>query len=82
MDRLEFGYSHGFTNGLQMVHGLLNEGFFEDMRRHKRKLTAKTFDSIMKIMIANRETLREWPTAFIRCNNEVVGGFEVFKGRS
>lgn len=81
MDRLEFGYSHGFTDGLQMVHRLINEGFFEDMRRHKRKWTTKTFDSIMKVMIDNREILRECPDSFIRCNNEVVGGFEVFKGR-
>ena len=82
MDRFMFGYSYGFTRGLQMVNELLDSGFFEDMRRHKRKWTAKTFDSIMKVMIDNREILRECPDSFIRCNNAVSDGFEVWKGRS
>jgi len=81
MDRLEFGYSHGFTDGIQMVRRLLGESFFDDMRRHKRKWTAKTFDSVMKVMIDNREILRECPDSFIRCNNAVSDGFEVWKGR-
>lgn len=81
MDKLVMGYNQGFTHGLQIVRDLIDDAFFEDMRRHKRKWTAKTFDSIMKVMIDNREVLRECPGSFIRCNNAVGDGFEVWKGR-
>lgn len=82
MDRLMEGYNQGFTRGLQMVRDSINGAFFEDMRRHKRKWTAKTFDLLMKVMIDNRETLRDCPDSFVRCNNAVSGGFEVCKGRT
>lgn len=81
IDRLEFGYNHGFTCGLQMVSNLFSKEFFDDMKRHKIRLTPQMFSAIMNLIIDNRELLRDNPKAFIRCNPLVKNKVEVFVGR-
>lgn len=70
-------YVYGYTSALMdVVH--VFEYIDEDLKAHKRKRTGKTYQAIAKCMLDNRTILRENPDAFIRCNDKVDGGFEVY----
>lgn len=79
MERMEFGFNHGFTTALLKVREQLDSNFAEDLKRHKMRLNAKTLEQAIDCMIENRELLRDNPQAFLRCKQG--GGFEVFVGR-
>lgn len=79
MERMEFGFNHGFTTALLKVREQLDAAFAEDLKRHKMRLNAKTIEQAIDCMIENRELLRDNPQAFLRCKHG--GGFEVFVGR-
>lgn len=70
-------YVQGYTAALQDVINVFNY-IDDDLKRHKRKRTAKTYQAIAKCMLDNRTILREEPDAFVRCNDKVDGGFEVY----
>lgn len=70
-------YVQGYTAALQDVLATL-ESMPEDLKMHKRKQNIATLKAIVKCMLENRVVLREVPGAFIRCNNDVPGGFEVY----
>ena len=79
MERIEFGYNHGFTRGLLKVKEQIDKYMYEDLRQHKMRFNIKTFQEMIDCMIENRELLRENPQAFLRC--KPGGGFEVFVGK-
>ena len=78
MERLIKGYSHGYTQALMRVKDTLNQGLAMDMKNHNIRMNTKSLQAIIDCMIKNREVLRENPWAFVRCNNKVKGGFEVY----
>lgn len=78
MEKIEFGYSHGYTAALMRIRKELAY-LFGDLKLHKRRVTQKEIDAFMKCAIDNRAELRDNPFAFIRCNNSVPGGFEIWE---
>lgn len=76
-----FGYQYvqGYTAALQDVLATFDD-IQDDLKRHKRKQTYKTYRAIVQSMLDNRVALREDPDAFIRCNDAVEGGFELWNG--
>ena len=70
-------YVQGYTAALQDVLETI-EIIQTDLKLHKRRQNAKTYKSIIECMIKNRAILREEPDAFVRCNDNVNGGFEVY----
>lgn len=70
-------YVQGYTAALQDVIRILTN-IQPDLKFHKRKQNAKTYIAILNCMLENRCVLRENPKSFIRCNDSVPGGFEVF----
>lgn len=79
LERMEFGFNHGFTTALLKVKDQLDAAFAEDLKLHKMRLNAKTIEQAIDCMIENRELLRDNPQAFLRCKQG--GGFEVVVGR-
>lgn len=78
MERLLEGYSLGYTHGLMRVKKELDNWLAMDMKRHGMRMNIKNIQAILNCMIENRETLRENPWSFVRCNKEVKDGFEVY----
>lgn len=74
-----FGYEYvqGYTAALQDVLKTI-DGIQLDLKHHKRRQSAKTYKAIIECMIKNRVILREEPDAFVRCNDNVDGGFDVY----
>lgn len=72
-----YEYVQGYTAALQDVLMTL-ESMPEDLKLHKRRQNIKTLKAIVECMLANRAILRETPGAFVRCNNDVPGGFEIY----
>ncbi len=74
-----FGYEYvqGYTSALQDVLKTI-EDIQVDLKHHKRRQSAKTYKAIIECMIKNRAILREEPGAFVRCNDNADGGFEVY----
>ena len=71
-------YVQGYTAALLDVNEIL-EHIGPDLKRHKRKQDGKTYQAIIKCVIENRTVLRECPDAFVRCNDSVPGGFEIWR---
>ena len=70
-------YVRGYTTALQDVLRTI-EFIQSDLKYHKRRQNSKTYKAIIECMIKNRVILREEPRAFVRCNDNVDGGFEVY----
>lgn len=70
-------YIQGYTAALQDAIWTV-EHITEDMKLHKRRQRQKEYTNLLKCMLANRARLREDPYAFVRCNNNIPGGYEVF----
>lgn len=70
-------YIQGYTAALQEAIWTV-EHIAEDMKLHKRRPCSKEYAKILKCMLANRARLREDPDAFVRCHNNIPGGYEVF----
>lgn len=70
-------YVQGYTAALQDVLKTIEEIQF-DLKHHKRRQNTKTYKAIIECMIKNRVILREEPYAFVRCNDNADGGFEVY----
>lgn len=70
-------YVQGYTAALQDVLSVLDY-IQDDLKCHKRKQNAKTYKAILKCMLNGRAVLRENPDAFVRCNDNVDGGFEIY----
>lgn len=74
-----YEYVQGYTAALQDVIDIIgNDWFQDDLRRHKRKQNYKTYLALLKCMLNARAILRENPDAFVRCNDQADGGFEVY----
>ena len=78
MERLEFGYSDGYRMALMRVRDEITGGILDDMKRHHRRVTRKELLSWIDCMIEHRAALRDNPFAFVRCNDEAHGGYEIF----
>lgn len=78
MDKL-FGiqYIQGYMAAIQDVLKVL-ANIQTDMKLHKRKQNYKSYKAILECMLKNRTILRENPDAFIRCNDNVESGYEVY----
>ena len=78
MDKL-FGlqYVQGYTAALQDVLETF-AALQDDMKQHKRKQNYKSYKAVVECMLKNRVILREEPYAFVRCNDKVDGGYEVY----
>ena len=74
-------YVQGYTAALQDVKKTLEE-MPDDLKRHGRRQNLKTVQAILDCMIQHRAILREDPDTFVRCNNDMPGGFEVFNERT
>lgn len=70
-------YIQGYTAALQDAVWTV-EHIAEDMKLHKRRQCQTEYTNLLKCMLANRARLREDPDAFVRCNNDIPGGYEVF----
>lgn len=70
-------YVQGYTSALLDVKWVL-EHIEHDLKLHNRRQNIKTMNQIIDCMIKNRAALREIPGAFVRCNDSVEGGFEVY----
>lgn len=70
-------YVQGYTAALQDVLETINN-IQDDLKIHKRKQDSKTYKAIIECMLKNRVILREEPYAFVRCNNNIDSGFEVY----
>lgn len=79
MDKLEFGYSHGYTAALLRLKETISPELYKDLRRHNRRLTIKELSAMIDCMIESREKLRDNPFAFVRCNNATEKGWEVYE---
>lgn len=72
-------YRQGYTKALQDVLSYFeSHGFLADLKKHKRKQTLKELSKFINCMIDNRIALQDNPDAFIRCNNEAKGGYELW----
>lgn len=76
-----YEYVQGYTAALQDVLNTITE-IQCDLKIHKRKQNYKTYTAILECMLKNRAILREEPYAFVRCNDNVESGFEVYIGKS
>ena len=70
-------YIQGYTAALLDVRAVLDDIEY-DLKIHKRRQNLKTIRQIIDCMIANRIVLRENPEAFVRCNDNADGGFEIY----
>lgn len=70
-------YVQGYTAALQDVLETI-DNIQIDLKAHKRRQNNKTYRAIIECMIKNRVVLREEPDAFVRCNDNAEGGFEVY----
>lgn len=78
MDKLfGFQYVQGYTAALQDVLRTFEELQY-DMKLHKRKQNYKNYKAVVECMLKNRVILREEPDAFVRCNDQADGGYEVY----
>ena len=71
-------YIQGYTAALLDVLDVF-EYVQDDLKLHKRRQNDKTYKAIVKCMLENRAALRENPDCFIRCNDKVDGGFELWE---
>lgn len=73
-------YVQGYTAALQDVL-IQFDSIQNDLKNHNRKQNYKTYRAIVEYMLQNRAVLREEPYSFIRCNNSVKGGYELYVER-
>ena len=71
-------YLQGYTAALLDVLDVI-EYIQEDLKAHRRKQSAATYMALIKCMLEHRAALRENPAAFMRCNDHVAGGFELWE---
>lgn len=73
-------YVTGYMQALQDVLDVF--GYIQDdLKRHSRKQNQRTYTAIVQCMLDNRAALRESRKAFVRCNDKVSSGFEVWEGK-
>jgi len=79
--KLSGDYNRGYTAALLRVKGMIESISF-DMKYHKIPFNKKNIIAVVDKMIEGRMILRDNPDAFVRCNNSVEGGFEVYSPKS
>lgn len=79
--KLSGDYNRGYTAALLKVKETLKT-IPSDMKYHKIPFNKKSIIAMVKSMIDGRMELRDNPDAFVRCNNSVEGGFEVYSPKS
>lgn len=77
MEKLSGEYNRGFTQGLLAVQEVLKY-IQPDLSHHKKRLTPKLIDELLKCCIDNRENLRESVNGFIRYNG-TTKSFEFYE---
>lgn len=73
-------YVQGYTAAIQDAIKVI-EYIQSDLKCHHRKQNAKTYLAILRCMLKGRAMLRESSTAFVRCNDNVPDGFEIWDSR-
>lgn len=72
-------YNQGYMQALLDLMNVLDGSLQDDLKFHKRKQNNKTYKAIIKCILDNHIAFREYGRqAFVRCNNDVEGGFEVY----
>ena len=81
MDKLSGEFIRGYTKALRDLEGLLNDGLALDLKRHHKTFNVKTAKEYVRAIIKNREVIREYNDAFIRCEYDEKGKvvFKVFR---
>lgn len=77
MEKLSGEYNRGFTQGLLAVQEVFKY-IQPDLAHHKKRLTPKLIDELLKCCIDNRENLRESVNGFIRYNGK-TSSFEFYE---
>lgn len=76
MDRINIGESDGYRKALLMFDENIDT-IFDECKRFKIKMTSKIMHNILKVIIENRQLLKNNPFAFVRYNC-VSNVWEVF----
>ena len=71
-------YVQGYTAALQDVLKVIRE-IQPDLKYHKRKQNAKTYEGILQCMIENRTILRETTDSVVRCTDRNDTGYEIWR---
>lgn len=74
----DFTYVQGYTAALLDVLDVFAY-IQDDLKLHKRRQSAQTYKAIVQCILQNRAALRENPDTFIRCNDNIDGGFELWE---
>lgn len=76
-ERLSGDYVRGYTKALMDLQEVFSY-IKDDLRYHKKLMTATTAEAIIACCLKNREALREDLDGFIRYNDKVKGKFEFY----
>lgn len=76
----DYLYVQGYTAALLDVLKVLDY-IQPDLKRHRRRQSAKTYHGIVQCMLDNRVALREDPDAFIRCASDGTHEYELWNAR-
>lgn len=79
MEAFEPGIYEGYRRAILRIQQEINFGLLEDLKMHKRRFNIKEMQALLTCALDNRHELIENPFAFIRCNNDVRGGYEVWE---
>ena len=78
MERLSGDYIRGYTKAIQDITEIF-EYIQEDLKHHKKQFSGKIALDLLKVILENREAIRERWNGFIRWNSR-KNGFEFFNG--
>lgn len=78
MERLSGDYIKGYTKAIQDITEIF-EYIQEDLSHHKKRFSNKIALDLLKVILENREAIRERRKGFIRWNSR-KNGFEFFNG--
>ena len=78
MERLSGDYIRGYTKAIQDITEIF-EYIQEDLNHHKKRFSGKIALDLLKVILENREAIRERRKGFIRWNGQKEG-FEYFNG--
>lgn len=77
MDKLSREYIQGYTAAIRDIISTF-DSMQSDLKEHGRMRNYKTYKALFEFILENRAALREHPNSFVRCNNKVKGGFEIY----
>ncbi len=79
IERLSGDFIRGYTRAIQDVIDIF-EYIEPDLKHHRKGMTRKLAIELLKVVLAERESIREQRSGFIRWNN-TLKKFEFFNGK-